>query len=228
MEKLLLLHGATGSKVHLQPLAEALSDGYETHLINFSGHGDSAAEDYDFSIENFTEQVYAYITRLGEPVHVFGYSMGGYVALHLAKKYPELVKSIITLGTKLYWNSETAVKESAMLNADKLEEKAPAFIESLKKFHTANNYRDVLSGTQKLMKRLGETNLLLEEDVSTISCPVLLMLGDKDKMVTLDETVNVFKQLPNAKLAVLPGTPHLIEKINVNMLSFHIKQHLQG
>jgi pimeloyl-ACP methyl ester carboxylesterase len=228
MEKLLLLHGATGSKAHLQSLDEALSDTCETHAIDFAGHGDAITDDYNFSIEKFADQVFAYITQLGESVHIFGYSMGGYVALHFAKKHPELVKSIITLGTKLYWSSEIAVKESAMLNAEKLEEKAPAYIESLKKIHTRNNCRDVLSGTQKLMKHLGDTNLLLEEDVSTISCPTLLMLGDKDKMVSLEETLNVFKQLPNAKMAVLPGTPHLIDKVNINLLSFHILHHLKA
>jgi len=43
-------------------------------------------------------------------------------------------------------------------------------------------------------------------------------------MVTLDETVAVYKQLPNAQLGVLPGTPHAFEQVNVSLLSRLIKE----
>lgn len=51
-----------------------------------------------------------------------------------------------------------------------------------------------------------------------IDIPILILLGDGDKMVTLDETVNVYKLLPNAQFGVLPNTPHPIEQVNVKML----------
>jgi hypothetical protein len=38
-------------------------------------------------------------------------------------------------------------------------------------------------------------------------------------MVTLDETVAVYKQLPNAQLGVLPGTPHAFEQVNLSVLA---------
>ena len=47
-----------------------------------------------------------------------GHSMGGYVALKLALKRPELVDRIITLGTKFNWTPEVAAKEVKMLNPD--------------------------------------------------------------------------------------------------------------
>ena len=42
---------------------------------------------------------------------IFGYSMGGYVALHAARRHPERIGSIMTLGTKFAWDTPTAEKE---------------------------------------------------------------------------------------------------------------------
>jgi hypothetical protein len=54
------------------------------------------------------------------------------------------------------------------------------------------------------------------------------MLGDRDKMVSLEETVTVSKQLPNASLAVLPQTSHPVEKADPVVLSFFIRRFICG
>ena len=43
-------------------------------------------------------------------------------------------------------------------------------------------------------------------------------------MVTREETIAVFEQLPNAQLAILPGTPHPIEQVDNDLLAFHIRR----
>lgn len=69
---------------------------------------------------------------------LFGCSMGGYVALRLACKFPDAKDDIFTLGTKFDWNLATAKKEAEMLNAEKMEKKTPAFAESLRKIYVPN------------------------------------------------------------------------------------------
>ena len=49
------------------------------------------------------------------------------------------------------------------------------------------------------------------------------MLGDRDKMITLEETLQVYHHLPNAQFSVLPATPHPIEKANVQLLAYLIR-----
>ncbi len=44
------------------------------------------------------------------------------------------------------------------------------------------------------------------------------MIGDKDNMVTLEESTEVYRSLPNAKLAVLPDTKHPMDKVRPNLL----------
>lgn len=52
------------------------------------------------------------------------------------------------------------------------------------------------------------------------------MLGDRDKMVTLHETVDIYKNLSQAQLAILPNTGHPIETVNTDRLANEIKSFL--
>jgi hypothetical protein len=53
------------------------------------------------------------------------------------------------------------------------------------------------------------------------------MIGDRDKMVRLEETVEAFRRLPNAELAVLPASPHPLEAVDTSLLSAHIQSMLK-
>ena len=46
------------------------------------------------------------------------------------------------------------------------------------------------------------------------------MLGDRDKMVSLEETVAAFKIFPKGQMAVLPGTPHAVEQVDIALITF--------
>ena len=73
---------------------------------------------------------------------------------------------------------------------------------------------------------MGGANPLAVEDFVAVLAKVLLLLGDRDKMVTLDETVAVFRQLPVAQLGVLPETYHPIETVDIQQLAYLIKKFL--
>src|SRR5690349_7993403 len=108
MNSLLILHGALGAAFQLDPIKSFVQNQYkEVHFLNFSGHGGAAFQS-EFGIEQFAKDTLKYLddNRLKE-VDIFGYSMGGYVALWLAKQYPERVGKIITLGTKFDWSVES-------------------------------------------------------------------------------------------------------------------------
>jgi len=224
MNHILLLHGAIGAIDQVQPLQSILEKELTVHTLNFNGHGGTAFAN-EFSIGQFATEVADYIRQLGlAPVHIFGYSMGGYVAMYLAAKEPGLVKSISTLATKFYWDEAIAAKEIKMLDAEKIEEKLPAFARQLEHRHAPNNWKDLLGKTRDMLVAMGNDNPLKEEVYSTIKTPVLLMLGDRDKMVPLEETVNVYTSLPNAQMAVLPATPHPLEQVDTGQLAFQINR----
>ena len=122
---------------------------------------------------------------------VFGYSMGGYVAMYLAKHHPQKIDKVITLATKFHWDEAIATNEVKMLNPDKIEQKLPAFAESLKDMHAPIDWKTLLNKTADMLTALGQNNTLRQGDYASITTPSLLLLGDRDKMVMLDETLAV-------------------------------------
>lgn len=224
MKTILLLHGAIGAADQLEPLAAQLRESYTVRTLNFSGHG-GTADNGAFSIPAFAQEVLAYLDAEGLlQVSIFGYSMGGYVALYLAKQHPERVEKIVTLATKFHWDEPTAAKEAQMLDAEKIAIKVPAFAAALEKRHAPNDWEALLNKTKDMLHAMGANNPLQVADYAAIQTPVTVCLGDADKMVTLDETLAVYKTLPHAKLAVLPATQHPIEQANILLLAFIIKQ----
>jgi pimeloyl-ACP methyl ester carboxylesterase len=223
MKPLLLLHGALGAADHFDALKKELGMKYDVHTLDFSGHGQSPASPDSFSIAAFGDDVLKLIAEKGwESISIFGYSMGGYVALYLAKHHPEKIKEIVTLATKLHWDEATSVKEAGMLNPEKIEAKVPQLANALKQRHQDKDWKTLLNKTADMMLAMGKDSPLKSEDYSAIQQPVTLLLGDRDKMVSLDETLAVYKLLPNAKMGMLPGTQHPIEQVNPKLLGYFI------
>jgi esterase/lipase len=218
MKTLLLLHGAIGAKDQLQPLAKALQDSFDVHTLNFSGHGGEPFSN-DFSIPQFAEEVLQYIANHQlKNVCVFGYSMGGYVALFLANKQLHTFEKIITLATKFRWSPELALQEVKMLDPKIIEEKIPAFAKVLKERHAPNSWKVLMEQTAQMMLGLGEKQPLTAEDFQNIHTPVKLAVGNADKMVSIEETGEVANWLPNSELLILQDVPHPIEKVPIARL----------
>lgn len=225
MKTLLLLHGAIGAADQLQPLAQVLAAHYNVHTLSFSGHGGIVPHAEGYSIRVFANDVLDYMQLNGlEQVSILGYSMGGYVAMYLAAHCPDKVERVMTLATKYLWTEEIAAREVKMLVPEKIEEKLPAFAATLAQRHAPVSWKEVLHATAAMMRELGEMPVLTEEVYARISTPCLLLLGDRDKMVSLEETVDVYKCLPNAQMAVLPGTAHPIEQVDISLLDFFARR----
>ncbi len=225
---LLLLHGAIGSSEQLLPLALQLKDNFTIHQLNFSGHGGKEITNEDFSIGLFAKDVLKWMDENTiETINIFGYSMGGYVALYLARFYPEKVGKVFTLATKINWTPEIAEEEIKLLNPEKIIEKLPAFAQTLAIRHSPADWKLVLKKTADMMLAMGVKNPLTIEDYKLIPHKIICSVGDSDKMVTLLETVSVCANIKNATLIMLPITGHLIETVNLDMLVFHIKNFLQ-
>lgn len=225
MKKLLLLHGAIGAASQFDKLKEELKSQFEIYTMNFSGHGGEKIPAEKFSIELFAEDVTKFIEKNNlQGIDVYGYSMGGYVALYIAWKNKNILGKIFTTATKFDWNEETSVKESKMLNPAKIEEKIPIFAKVLEKRHLPENWKTVLHKTAEMMIELGKKPLLRDEVLEKIDNEVLVSVGDKDNMVTLEETANVSGKLKNGRLFIFAETEHPIEKIDSKKLAEQIKK----
>lgn len=223
MKNIILLHGAIGAKDQLEPLVfELKQQGYNVFTLSFSGHGQAPFASH-FGIEQFALELEQFINenKLNQ-LTVFGYSMGGYVALYLAHRNTSILGNIITLGTKFEWSPEIAQKEVKMLDSKIIIEKVPKFADALQKRH-GKEWELLLQKTAEMMLSLGNKNALSLTDFASIENKVLIGLADKDTMVSLEETTAVYKQIKNGAMYMLPNTKHPIETVNVDLLVEIIK-----
>ena len=217
---LILLHGAISSEKQFDTLLPLLNKELDVHVFSFPGHGGKKIPAEPFSIDLFASALLDFLQQEKiSSASVFGYSMGGYVALYLASRHPLLINKIFTLGTKLEWTEEIAAKETAQLNPGKIKSKVPAFAEALKQLHAPQDWKTVLHKTSEMLLQLGKKPALTENDFQKIKIPVLIGLGDGDKMVSRPEAENAEKYLECGKLLLLENTPHVFEKVDRRILA---------
>lgn len=220
MDHLLLLHGALGHAQQFDLYEKALGSRFRLHRILFRGHGGSGMiPGAGLPVEVFVSQVADYVRANHlDKIRIFGYSMGGYVALLYAAQFPEQVDSILTLATKFDWTEAGALREAQMLDPDRIREKVPQFAAQLVEWHGEQHWEKLLSATRAMMLQLGKAPLLSADVLSRIRLPVQLMIGDKDRMVSMEETRAAGAMLPSGKVVVLPETRHPFEQVNAAAL----------
>ena len=219
---LLLLHGALGSKKQFRTIIPLLTDIYDVYSFNFEGHG-GIATNKAYSMAVFVENTLQFIKENNlEGTAVFGYSMGGYVALNLVLKHPKMIGKIVTLGTKFNWDKITTEKEVRMLNPEKIKEKVPHYASHLAQEHAPLDWEVVMKNTAEMMLGLSKGSRLKNNQFSQITNPVVIGLGTKDKMVSYEESAQVSKLLPNGIIQKANGFAHPINTINPEELALFI------
>ncbi len=218
MTPTIYLHGALGSAAQFDALREKLPNAPPGFAINLPGHGQTSHEG-PFSMEGFEAAVLTFLKAQNFPkVQLVGYSMGGYLALWLAWKHPEIISSVITYGTKLDWTPEVASGMSRMFDPEKIEAKAPQLAESLAHTHGAERWKNLCRQTDAFLQALGQGKGIPFEAFAGIQCPVCIGWGDQDHVVTEAESRRVAEAIPNGRFVSIPGGKHLIEQVEVEVL----------
>lgn len=222
MKQVLMLHGALGSGNQFKDLQASLSGKIKCELFTFSGHGRSPSLQHSFTVQNLAHEVLHHLNHNQTiSADFFGYSLGGYVALWLARFYPDRVNRIFTLGTKLIWDPETAEREAGKLNAEKILQKIPAFADQLSQRHGAQQWHSLLQKTAHLLRHLGSEHLS-DSDFMAIHCPVLMARGDGDKLVTAEEVAHAGSLIPSFRSWTLENCRHEFESIPLTPLSHEL------
>jgi pimeloyl-ACP methyl ester carboxylesterase len=222
---LLLLHGAIGDQTQFDALRVRLGfTGVRT--MDFEGHGARPMAGRGFRLEHFVENLLSWLSEnsLDAPVDIFGYSMGGYVALLAAAEAPTRIRSVLTLGTKLVWTPDVASEAVKQLDATKISEKVPAFASALAARHHATGWERVLGETAGALQALGQAPLLTPDVLARIGCPVRLAVGDRDATVPAEELRDAARMIPRGEYEVLPNTPHPLERVPLERLAWTLQQ----
>lgn len=212
---ILVLHGALGSAAQMAPVVTALESLGRVRALEFPGHGASPGGTVPFTIEGFADWLRAALEPVAAtPPIVFGYSMGGYVALSLEARRPGSFAGIATLGTRFAWSPDAATREGARLDAAVIRAKVPKFAAMLEARHArAGGWEQTLRNTASLLTALGADPPLAPPSLANVRARVMLGVGDADDTVDAAETGRFAAMIPGATHRVLPGTPHPIERV---------------
>jgi len=218
---LICLHGALGSKEQWNGIGNLLPNTFNVHCLDFPEHGKNDEILNTFSIETLSNSVEQYIkTNQLKNCVIIGYSLGGYVALWLAAKNPEYLVKAITLATKFTWSNDTIAIENAKLS---LENLLP--IKNKLEAEHGPNFKMLLPNTQQIISSIAQYNLN-DKIMAEINIPVLLMVGESDKMVSQQETIHYASFIKNSNVEILPLQPHLIHKMDSEMVKCKIIEFL--
>jgi pimeloyl-ACP methyl ester carboxylesterase len=215
---LVLLHGAYMTiDLAFAKLLPTLAKTHQVIAVELQGHGRTADIDRPIRYELMAGDIIALLEHLGvDDADFFGYSMGGNVALQVAIQRPELVRKLVVASAN--YKSEGYYPEVlAMIETITPEVFAGSPVDTEYQ-RLAPNPQDFPTLVAKLKALDGEVLDWPAEDMQSIKAPTLIIAGDAD-VVRPEHAVEMYRLLgggvpgdlaglPNARLAVLPGTTH--------------------
>src|SRR5690554_8003919 len=175
MEKLVLIHGALGDYSEFNKIVPLLEKKYEIHTFEIPHHGNYQDSKIEFEINAIVIDFLKFLKTIG-PSYIYGFSLGGYLAIAAAQQDETNIKGIVTQGTKLNWTVENAKKETATLTVDFLQSKAEGFYNYLVALH-GEYLPQLLEKTADFMTLLGENPIVSKESVQNITIPVRFTRG---------------------------------------------------
>src|SRR5215218_1388865 len=95
-QPLVVLHGAYMTIETMGEIVPSLAETRQVIAAELQGHGHTADIDRPLSYEHMADDVYALLAEVGiDKADVFGFSLGGGVALQLAIRHPEVVRKLV-------------------------------------------------------------------------------------------------------------------------------------
>jgi pimeloyl-ACP methyl ester carboxylesterase len=215
---LLLLHGGLFN-IDLQfgELIPGLAATRQVIAADFQGHGRTNDIDRPLRSADLASDVVGLLQHLGiAQADVFGFSVGGAVALHLAIKHPELVRKLIVSSVSFRPDGDRPENRDAV---------GSMTVEMIAGTPMEQQYREKSPHPDRLQELLDKLGTYDEGfpgwpdgDIQEFAAPTLITVGDCDA-VTLDHAVRFlrlrggdvngdFVGVPASQLAVFPGTTH--------------------
>lgn len=208
---LLLLHGGIGTgHYHWSKQVKGLAQHYRLHLPDLPGHGRTPLpDDGSYSREVQVTAVEAYLRRFDGPVHVAAFSMGGHAAMALATQQPELFASLTLVGVSVR-EHEGLDGWRTKFDPDRLAAQYPVWARHLSKIHEPlggpDAWKDVCRRDSKGLRIDVDPR-----DLAGLSCPVMLVRGDRDPAVDPGQYAELRQVWDHADEFVVPAGSHDVQ-----------------
>lgn len=215
-EPLLLLHGGLSTNEAWVAQAPVLAERFRVLAPERRGHGHTADVDGPLHYADMAADTIAFIEQVvGGPAHLVGWSDGGIVGLLVAIARPDLVRKLVAVGANADADGLADGVDDAFAAMDPNGDEMAMFRQAYQAC-TPDGPEHWPVVFAKFVEMAASEPHIPDADLARISSPTLFMVGDDD-LVSLEHTVHLYRTVPGAELAVIPGTSHgvLVEKPQV-------------
>jgi pimeloyl-ACP methyl ester carboxylesterase len=210
-EPLLLIHGNQGNIKTMGNQIDGFKSKYRVIIADSRGHGKSELKTNALSYEEITADWEGLVNHLKlDSVSIIGWSDGGIIALKMGINDKIKIKKIVAMGANLRPDA-TALPYSVVL---KIWKERMNIESKITEKDTTRNWK---LRKQHYGLMLDQTPIPLS-DLSKIKAKVLIIAGDEDE-VKGEHSLEIYKNIPNAQLCIMPGATHFAPASNIELFN---------
>lgn len=224
-ETIVFSHGLLWSHKMFRDQIEFLQSRFRVIAYDHRGQGQSEVTG-PFDMDTLSVDAAELIKQLCDgPVHFAGLSMGGFIGLRLASRFPQLIKSLILMETSansepvenlpkyktlngiVKWFGIMPIVSSKVMKIMFAESWLNNSLNSEKidywKSELKSNKRTISGAVEGVIYRKG-----VENELGGITCPTMIIVGDEDVATTPVKAKFIQMGIPKSKLHRIPGAGH--------------------
>jgi pimeloyl-ACP methyl ester carboxylesterase len=215
-EPLILLHGGYGSSEMMGGMIEAFSKKYKVIAVDSRSQGRTTdSDEKELTYAQMALDVNGFMDKLQiKKAKFVGWSDGGDIALELALIHPEKINKAVIMGANF-----TGEVSGVFIGVDttwRMNPNDPLFAKTKKElakyFSTyermAPDKSKIASAKKKATDNAYNNPKITLSQLNSIQVPFLVMAGDHD-MFTIEHTIALYKNLPQASLYIVPDATHI-------------------
>ena len=217
---LMLIHGFPLDHTSWNEVASLLENDFDLILPDLRGFGQSTTVETPYTITDMADDLARVLDHLGiEKTALAGHSMGGYVALAFAKKYPHRVSGLGLVSSQAAADAPER-KEGRYKTAAAAAEKGVSVVVEAMTPNLSPNVgvqafvRGVMekqkpSAIIGALKAMAEREDLMPYLPTVTTFPVVLIHGNADVLIQIERAREIKAALPSARLVELQGAGHM-------------------
>lgn len=206
-EPLVLLHGGAVDSRFFEHNVGPLAERFHVILTDLWGHGRTADREGPFTLDSFTTDVAELIQRIaGRPAHVLGHSIGAAVALMLALRRPELVRRLVQISGGFDYSADPGAGSGVN---DEQVAQTVAFLGTTYGAVSPDGEGHFPVVVRKDFELSTREPMLTAVEVGELGTRTLVMVADDD-ITPIEHQLDMYRAIPDAELAVVPGTSHFL------------------
>lgn len=222
-ETILFAHGLFMTNYAFHKQVDYFKETHRTIVFDQRGHGQSQMTESGYDLDSQTDDISHLIEFIGVgKVHFAGHSMGGFMGLRLAARRPDVVKSLILINTSAekelhkirnnllklitgLFGVKAVAKPFHHLNFGKKFLNDPQMQEENKYWlnHLSNLPKTMLRPATEVLNRQS-----MGAELDKIVCPVLIIGGKKDNVLSPKNSEFIHDKLPQSTLRLLEDVGH--------------------